>query len=342
MCELYCCTLRRWSTPLGVLGMPAALHPCACELRCLAVRLKCRPTILHACRTTSPYARARIRMTHIYKGVMGRFVLPLFYHIAHNPFIYRGFCDSTRIWTAFLENFWKGFCPLCPSACLQLKRVICAACHLLRSPCSPAGICALCCTIGHKYTTFLHTLCRITAHWKTLRSSKVFWGTIPPHFAPSALPAMPTSSHFVSHCIIFALPAYLLNKAFCIMGTKFTKFLCPYTFIIFGEWFTCNSTKQNFLKKFIQHWEFCSLWVNILIFNKLRRGQKYFAQKFLGILSPCKRYVLFPHPFLLYILYIYIATPNRAKDTKKPPFSMNDGWKGIWLKFFVLYLFLFY
>jgi hypothetical protein len=40
--------------------------------------------------------------------------------------------------------------------------------------CSPAGICALCCTIGHKYTTFLHTLCRITAYWKTLRSSKVF------------------------------------------------------------------------------------------------------------------------------------------------------------------------
>lgn len=97
MCELYCCTLRRWSTPLGVLGMPAVLRPCACELRCLAVRLMCRPTILHACRTTSPYARARIRMTHIYKGVMGRFVLPLFYHIAHNPFIYRGFCDSTRI-----------------------------------------------------------------------------------------------------------------------------------------------------------------------------------------------------------------------------------------------------
>ena len=97
MCELYCCTLRRWSTPPGVLGMPAALRPCACELRCLAVRLMCRPIILHACRTTSTYARARIRMTHIYKGVMGRFVLPLFYHIAHNPFIYRGFCDSTRI-----------------------------------------------------------------------------------------------------------------------------------------------------------------------------------------------------------------------------------------------------
>jgi hypothetical protein len=62
--------------------------------------------------------------------------------------------------------FWKIFGKVLPSLPIGLpaaKRVICAACHLLRLPCSPAGICALCCTIGHKYTTFLHTLCRITA-----------------------------------------------------------------------------------------------------------------------------------------------------------------------------------
>ena len=149
-----------------------------------------------------------------------------------------------------------------------------------------------------------------------------------PNFAPSALPAMPiclTLSHFVSFLPIFALPAYLLNKAFCIMGTKFTKFLCPYTFIIFGEWFTCNSTKQNFLKKFIQHWEFCSLWVNVLIFNKLRRGQKYFAQKIFGSFVPLQKIRFVPPSIFAIYINIYIATPNRAKDTKKPPFSMNDG-----------------
>ena len=199
MCELYCCTLRRWSTPPGVLGMPAVLRPCACELRCLAVRLMCRPIILHACRTTSP-TRAHAYAWRIYIKVWW---VALFYHCSTTlltiPLFIGVFVIPQGFERHFLEIFGKVFA-------LSAHRPACSSARDLRWRSSTA-LAMLPCrhlrALLHHRPQIYNIPAHLMPNYGTLENSAFIKSFLRYDFAPSVLPTMPiclTSSHFVSFC----------------------------------------------------------------------------------------------------------------------------------------------
>ena len=111
------------------------------------------------------------------------------------------------------------------------------------------------------------------------------------------------------------------------------KFCVWVTFIGRLYVYTYNSTLQNSKKSLYNIGIFVSF-VQRVDFQRITKEQKYFAQKFLYLLSTCKRYVFVP--LSLFAIYIYIATTNRAKDIKKPPFLMNDGFGNLTKDFYTL------